>query len=143
MTSDSTGGDRQQLLEHLVERLEHDPGAFMPRRGSAQYTHRLPDREPGTNLATRVEMPRGVAAILMECGISRLEGDTHVLWVSLSAEAMLGSQAFSRLDVAVAALPEVSGYAWEGMDRLHVRAPGADWDELLARARDAVAALVH
>lgn len=142
MVPDSIGGDRQHVFEHLVERLERDPGSFTPRRGSAQYTHQLPDREPGTSLATRPELPRGAAAVLMECGISRKDGYTHVLWVSLGAEAMLGSHGFSRLDAAVAALPEVSAYAWEGMDRLHLRATGADWDELLDRARTAVAALV-
>lgn len=143
MTFDSAAGDRHQVLEHLVERLDRDRASFTPARGVARYAPHLPDREPGANLSMRPEFPRGVAAVMMDCGISRQDGYTHVLWVSMSAEAMMGSQAFSRLDAAVAALPEVTGYAWEGMDRLHLRAPGADWDELLDRARDAVAALVR
>ncbi len=143
MSNDSTGGSRHHVLEHLVQRLERDAGAFNPAPRAVRYGSReLPDRQPGTNLALPSQIPTGVAAVVMDCGISRRDGYTHVLWVSVSAESILGSDLFGRLAPAIASLACVSAYEWEGLDRLHLRAPGVDWDDMLRQARAVVTGLV-
>lgn len=99
----------------------------------------LPGRVPGEALARQPETPLGPRAIILDCGISRRPHYTHVLLVSPSAESVLGSHAFERLGEIVGRVVGVVGFEWEGIDRLHVTAPGLEWDELLREARDALA----
>ena len=144
MNYDSTGGSRHSVLEHLVERLGHGADAFNPASRAADYQRRdLPGRQPGANLAQPSELPTGVEAVIMDFGISRHEGYTHVLWISVSAESIMGSHVFSRLAPAIASLPSVTGYEWEGLDRLHLRAPGIDWDDMLREARAVVRSIAQ
>jgi hypothetical protein len=139
----SAGEHRHSLLEHLVERLEFETVAFEPARDIRSARERdLPGRDPGAHLASRPSAPTPASAVILDCGISRLDDYTHVLWVSLSAEAILGSFALSRLAETIGALEYVTAYEWEGQDRLHLRAPGPDWDDVLGAVRRAVDSLI-
>ncbi|PKQ27078.1 MAG: hypothetical protein CVT64_01120 [Actinobacteria bacterium HGW-Actinobacteria-4] len=139
----STGAQRHSLLEDLVERLEFETFVFEPARDiRSALPLELPGREPGAHLGSRPAPVTLASTVLLDCGISRRVGYTHVLWISLSAEAILGSFAFSRVGEVVGALKDVSAYEWEGLDRLHLCAPGVDWDDVLADARQAVDALI-
>lgn len=136
MNYEGTRGRGPNVLEHLVERLEREGSAFTPaRRVVGRPASDLPDRNPGTNLASRPAVPTGATAVVLDCGISRLDTYTHVLWVSASAEAIIGSYGLERLADAIAALDCVDAYEWEGQDRLHLRAPGIDWNDMLREAR--------
>lgn len=138
----NTGEIRHSLLEDLVARLEFETDVFEPARDirSSRDRH-LPGREPGAHIGARSSAVTPATTVLLDCGISRRDGYTHVLWVSLSAEAILGSYAAERLAEIICALDYVTAYEWEGQDRLHVRAPGIDWDDVLGDARHAVDSL--
>ncbi len=81
---------------------------------------------------------RGVAGVwppvpiddagLLDCGTSRREGFTHVLWVDRGGVP-------GDLAERVATLPGVASVAWEGTELLHVEAHGATHADLLAEAR--------
>ena len=129
-------------LEHLVERLGSSTESFTPSRADAVASPDLPGRQAGTNLAMTPPRVSGAEAVIMDCGTSRREGFTHVLWISGSAESILGSYGFSRLGEAIGSVPRVTAYDWEGLDRLHLRAGGMDWDELIAQTRAAIEPLL-
>lgn len=131
-----------RTFEQLMTLLDGGAPAFTPTPGEPTYATRLPDREPGANLESSAPLPTGAAAVVLECGISRVEPYTHVLWISPSAEVILGSHSFERLGNAIGSLEHVERSQWEGHDRLHVRAPGVDWDDMLALARHAVSQLM-
>ncbi|WP_084038910.1 hypothetical protein [Demequina sp. NBRC 110053] len=134
------------VLATLAKGLERDAGRFAP---SSTAAHRetgpsLPGRRRGAALASTPAAPAsGPASIVLECGTSRSGGFTHVLWISPSAESILGSHVAERLGEAIGGIDVVQAWTWEGLDRLHVRAPGADWDALLDAARAAVGALAR
>lgn len=127
----------RRALEDLVGSLGSGAHEFEP-TGARGASPSLPGRTPGANLADRAARVVGADAILIDCGTSRRSGFTHVLWISPSAEAMLGSHVHERLGAIVGTVNGVSAYAWEGLDRLHVVATGMAWDDVLARARAAV-----
>lgn len=132
---DSSEGN--SLLELLAGTLENDARRFRP-ANTAEGVGRLPGRRPGTNLADGPEHPVGAAAVIVECGTSRLPAYTHVLWVSPSAESILGSRGHELMGELIGRVDGVTGYAWEGPDRLHVRAPEHEWHGVLSDARRAV-----
>jgi uncharacterized protein (UPF0548 family) len=108
------------------------PAAHDARRG-------LPDRNPGEALSKNARVPVGPRAVILDCGTSRLPGYTHVLWIAPSAEAMLGSHMMDSFGLIMGHVVGVEAYSWEGSERLHVRAPGLDWEALLRDAQDALA----
>lgn len=84
-------------------------------------------------------MSVGPRAVIMDCGTSRRHGYTHVLWIAPDAELIVGSHVMDLLGLIVGRVVGVEAYSWEGDDRLHVRAPGLEWDALLREAHDALA----
>ena len=132
--------DGRDVLENVAESLAPDADAFRPDVESARES--LPGRRRGESLAEADDVPRGAAAIVLDVGTSRREGFSHVLWISPSAESLLGSAAFERLGDALGSVNGVSAYEWEGLDHLHVRATERDHAALLAEARDAVERLL-
>ena len=124
-------------LRTLSSRLGEGTTRYAP---AAQDAHRgLPDRNPGEALGKNARIPVGPRAIILDCGTSRLPGYTHVLWISPSAEAMLGSHMMDSFGLIMGRVVGVEAYSWEGSERLHVRAPGLDWEDLLRDAQDALA----
>ncbi len=119
-------------------------GAFQPARRSPEKTAaRLPGRVPGEALESLAShqseaMPPGPRSVILDCGASRIDGYTHVLWVAPTAEVTLGSAGYERLGEIVGRVLGVLGYQWEGIERLHVNAPGIAWEDLLAESRDAL-----
>lgn len=130
--------DGSGLLSALAGTLQPGARGFRP-ANTAEGVGRLPGRNPGTNLADRPVNPVGASAILIECGTSRKPSYTHVLWVAPSAESILGSRGHELLGEIVGRVDGVTGYAWEGTDRLHVRAPDHEWSGILMDSRRAVA----
>lgn len=138
--------DRTHDSEMLARFAVHlDAGAtFTPARRSADATAaRLPGRVPGEALESLAShqggaMPPGPRSVILECGASRTSGYTHVLWIAPSAEATLGSEGFERLGEIVGRVYGVLGFSWEGIERLHVNAPGIAGEDLLAESRDAL-----
>ncbi|MFW7415496.1 hypothetical protein [Demequina sp. SO4-18] len=131
---------RRGALEHLADELAHDADSFTPEVASAH--EELPGRRRGAASSRDARPSTGAAAVLLDIGTSRHEGYTHVLWVSPSAESQLGSEAFEGLGDRLGRVPGVRGYAWEGLDHLHLRAPGRDHTSLLGDAREVVADLL-
>lgn len=124
-------------LRSLTHRLGEGATSYEP---AAQDTNDgLPDRTPGAALAQPARVPVGPGAIIVDCGTSRVAGYTHVFCISVSAEAMLGSHMMDSLGLMVGHVAGVESYAWEGAERLHVRAPGLGWEDLLREAQDALA----
>lgn len=103
----------------------------------------LPGRTPGSALAEQVQAASqavpGPRSIILDCGISRRAGFTHVLCISPAAESILGSDGFARLGEIVGRVYGVMSYEWEGIDRLHLVAGDLPWADLLAEAREALA----
>jgi len=130
-------GEGHSLLEALAGTLEHDARGFRP-ANTAEGVGRLPGRMPGTNLADRPEHPVGAAAVIIDCGTARKDSYTHVLWVSPSAESILGSRGHELMGELIGRVVGVTGYAWEGTERLYVRAPEHEWHGVLSDARRAV-----
>ena len=123
--------------------LDGPASGFEPKRGEPMWASALPGRVPGESLeaetregATTAPGPR---SIILDCGTSRADGYTHVLWISPSAESVLGSDGFARLGEIVGRVYGVTNYEWEGLDRLHVSAAGLAWEDLLAESREALA----
>ena len=129
------------LLATLARGLERGAGRFTPARDrDDDQGSSLPGRRPGAGLAAAsqsVERGSG-AAVLLDCGTSRREGFTHVLLVSPSAEAILGSHGAEQLGARVGALAMVEDWAWEHGDHLHVRCPEMAHAQVLAAARRAI-----
>lgn len=139
MNARDTGGDLE-ILSRFAAELDGG-GTFEPVRRDPEATlQRLPGRVPGEALATdpAEAMPPGPRAIILDCGTSRLPNYTHVLWIAPIAESVLGSSGFERLGEIVGRVFGVTGYEWEGIDRLHVAAGDIAWAELLAESREAL-----
>ena len=136
MARSRSGAHRRDALEDLAEGLRADADAFEP--SVAGDSHSLPGRRRGASLESQPVPAVGPAALIIDCGTSRQDGFSHVLWVSPSIEAALGSHVAERLADAMGTVDGVTGYEWEGIDRLHLRAPGRDHGELLREARAVV-----
>lgn len=137
MVKRGEGTINTDALRTLTHRLGEGTSRYSP--AAHDVREGLPDRTPGEALGKPARLPVGPRAILMECGTSRLPGYTHVLLIAPSAEAMLGSYMIDNLGVIVGRVVGVEAYAWEGAERLHVRAPGLDWEDLLREAQDSLA----
>ena len=98
----------------------------------------LPGRTPGASAERPRRSPVGPRSVLLDCGTSRMRGYTHVMWIAPGAEQTIGSQVFDLLGVIMGRVVGVEAYAWESADRLHVRAPGLHWDDLLREAQEAL-----
>ncbi|WP_062210776.1 hypothetical protein [Demequina oxidasica] len=130
---------RAGALEDLVHSLGEHAREFTPdRRESAIGRTGLPDRQPGENLASKSAQSSTAATVVIDCGTSRRSGYSHVLWVSPSAESILGSHGLDKLSDAIGRLPGVSAYEWDGLDLMHLRAAGSRHGDLLDGARAAV-----
>jgi hypothetical protein len=116
---------------------------FEPEIGEPMWASALPGRvgRPGAGEDPHedVNAPRGPRSVILDCGISRLDGYTHVLWIATSAESVLGSAGMARLGEIVGRVYGVTSYQWEGIDRLHVAAGDIPWADLLAESREALA----
>ena len=127
------------VLSTLAQGLERGADAFTPAR-EADAPANLPGRRRGEHLHQAAAPVTVAAAVLLDCGTSRDDGYAHVLWVSPSVESLLGSAAAERVGEIVGTVEGIHGYAWEGRDHLHVRAPGMAHAEVLRAARAAVEA---
>ena len=116
---------------------------FAPVPAEPHLAPALPGRTPGSALAEQVQAASqavpGPRSIILDCGISRRPGFTHVLCISPAAESILGSDGFARLGEIVGRVYGVMSYEWEGIDRLHLVAGDLPWADLLAEAREALA----
>ena len=136
-----TGGERHidpDALLNLKRRLGEGTSSYSPE--AVNPDEALPGRTPGAALNAAPPMPVGPRAIVLDCGTSRMPGYTHVFLTAHGASALLGSHTMDSLGPIVGQLPGVDSYIWEGEDRLHVHAPGLEWEDLLRDAQDAVAA---
>lgn len=140
----SSRGDSDGVLATLARRLASGADSFTPARDRDDH-HSLPGRRRGAGLesarAASAHPVTGPAAAVLDCGTSRRDGFTHVLWISPSVESILGSHAVDRLAGVVGGLDSVTRVAWEGADRLHVAAGDVAHEDLLDAAREAVAAI--
>lgn len=137
MASSREGTIDTAALQILSHGLDEGSRAYAPhRRGE---TNALPGRKPGEALSRPTRPSVGPRSVILDCGTSRRSGYTHVLWIAPDAEVMVGSHMIDRLGLIVGRVVGVEAYAWEGDDRLHVRAPGLAWDSLLRDAQDALA----
>lgn len=137
MTPRGEGSIDTAALRLLTSRLGDGTPHYSP-RASGLHTH-LPSRAPGEALARSPRVSVGPRAIIIDCGTSRQPGYTHVLWIAPDAELMLGSHVMDMLGLIVGRVVGVEAYAWEGSERLHVRAPGLGWEDLLREAHDVLA----
>jgi glyoxylase-like metal-dependent hydrolase (beta-lactamase superfamily II) len=142
MASQHAHEEHAGALEHLVNRLGEHAREFTPEERREADRGNLPGRRRGESLEQEPGPQTGAAAVVLDCGTSRQSGYSHVLWISPSAESILGSHGLDALTEAIGALPGVVAYEWEGIDRLHLRAAGSDWGELLSGARAAVDAIL-
>jgi hypothetical protein len=147
VSSRDFGGDAE-LLSRFAAQLDGggfpDEGPeFEPELGEPMWASALPGRvgRPGVrdDGDEETDAPRGPRSVILDCGISRLDGYTHVLWISTSAEAVLGSDGFARLGEIVGRVYGVTSYQWESIDRLHLAAGDIAWADLLAESREALA----
>ncbi len=137
MTPHREGRIDTAALQVLSHRLADGSREFLPRDHDA--APELPSRTPGHALASAPRPPVGPRAVILDCGTSRMPGYTHVLWIAPNADSMVGSHVVEQLAFIVGRVVGVEAYAWEGNDRLHVRAPGLAWEDLLSDAQDALA----
>jgi hypothetical protein len=137
MTSHREGRIDTAALQVLSHRLADGSRQYAPQ--DLDDAPELPGRTPGQALASAPRPPVGPRAVILDCGTSRLTGYTHVLWIAPNADAMIGSHVVEQLAFIVGRVVGVEAFAWEGNDRLHVRAPGLAWDDLLRDAQDALA----
>ncbi|GIG53950.1 hypothetical protein [Demequina activiva] len=136
----ASGDDRKDgVLSTLAQGLERGADAFTPARDEDAPAD-LPGRRRGEHLAPAAAPSTVAAAVLIDCGTSRRDGFTHVLWVSPSVESVLGSAAAERIGEIVGSVDGITAYDWEGLDHLHVRAAGMDHTDVLRAARAAVEA---
>jgi hypothetical protein len=123
--------------------LPDDAEDFEPVIGEPMWASALPGRVGRPGVGERVhdhpDSPPGPRSVILDCGISRLDGYTHVLWIATSAESVLGSEGFARLGEIVGRVYGVTSYEWEGIDRLHLAAGDIAWADLLAESREALA----
>ncbi|WP_084075349.1 hypothetical protein [Demequina sp. NBRC 110052] len=132
--------DDDALLDALAGALDTEEN-WSPAAPDAPPVRSLPGRHPGEALASRTRPVTGARALIVDCGTSRLDGATHVLWIAEDAPTVLGSRVFAELGQAIADRVGSSDYTWEGSDLLHLEAPDRTWEEVLRVARDAVASL--
>lgn len=137
MTTRGEGTITTAALQTLTRRLADGSGRYAPDARVADAA--LPGRVPGEALAQAPRVPVGPRAVIIDCGTSREPHYTHVLWISPSAETLLGSHMMDQLGLIVGRVVGVEAYSWEDDERLHVRAPGLAWESLLSEARDALA----
>lgn len=137
MTSRGHGAIDPEALDHLTRRLGEGTSPYAPEAHNPNEG--LPGRTPGAALTDTPQMPVGPRAIILDCGTSRMPGYTHVFLTAHGASTFLGSHTMDSLGPIVGQLPGVNSYVWEGEDRLHVHAPGLEWEDLLRDAQDAVA----
>ncbi|WP_297082159.1 hypothetical protein [uncultured Demequina sp.] len=137
------------VLATLAKGLQRGAGSFAPEQPSTGVPNHgagLPGRRRGEGLASvshAASTPASAGeAVVLDCGISRRDSFTHVLWISPSATSLLGPDVAEVLGDAIGAHRAVHSWGWQGGDRLHVRAPGMDWDALLTFARETVDGLV-
>ncbi|NYI40171.1 hypothetical protein [Demequina lutea] len=124
-------------LHTLTHRLGEGASRYAP--AAHDEIDGLPDRNPGEALGKCERIPVGPRAIILDCGTSRVPGFTHVLWISGSAEVMLGSNTMDNFGLIIGRVVGVEAYSWEDSERLNVRAPGLGWENLLRDAQDALA----
>ncbi len=137
MTTRGMGNIDTAALQTLTHSLRVGASEYAP--SEADDAQELPGRSPGEALSRPPSVPVGPRAVLLDCGTSRVEGYTHVLLISPSAEMWLGSHVVSQLGMVLGRVVGVESYGWEGSDLLHVRAPGLEWEDLLREAQDALA----
>lgn len=143
MASQQANDPREGALEDLAHGLGQQAREFTPSQpGLSAESGELPGRRPGESLADQSVTASVAATVVIDCGTSRRSGYSHVLWISPSSESMLGSHGLDRLTEAIVHMPGITAYEWEGLDLLHLRAAGSDWEHLLAGARAAVDALL-
>lgn len=141
------GADAEVLSRFAAELdgggLPDDDEGFEPELREPMWASALPGRvgRPGGDEEYREEpgAPPGPRSVILDCGTSRLDGYTHVLWIATSAESVLGSDGFARLGEIVGRVYGVTSYEWKGIDRLHVAAGDIAWADLLAESREALA----
>ena len=132
--------DRNEgVLTTLAKGLERGADGFTPAR-DPEAPAELPGRRRGARRAEPASAATAGASVILDCGTSRREGFTHVLWVAPSLESVLGAPAARRIGEIVGAVDGIASHDWERSDRLHVRAPGMDHAEVLQRVRAAVEA---
>ncbi|WP_084102407.1 hypothetical protein [Demequina sp. NBRC 110051] len=112
--------DGFDALARVAKDLDGEP-SFAPDVTPADAP--LPGRGSGTWPPAFVD-----DAGILDCGTSRADGYTHVLWMdpSVVPEAIADQ---------VAALDDVVKVGWESAELLHVDAPGVSHDDLLEQAR--------
>jgi len=139
MESQSAHERRAGALEDLVHGLGQHADEFTPaQRGGESGQVGLPGRHPGEHMPANVAPASTASTVILDCGTSRRSGYSHVLWISPSADTILGSHGRDRLGEAIGHMPGVSACEWDGPELLHLRASGADWSHLLESARAAV-----
>lgn len=130
-------------LEHIARELsaaDRADQSFTPDVTDARRD--LPGRKRGEALAKAPEPVKGPGAVILDCGTSRRDGYTHVLWISHSAPDIFGDRSLEKLGGAVSGLARVDACEWEGDDHLHVRARDYEHHDLLREARTKVAQLL-
>lgn len=137
MTSRGDGAIDPAALHHLTHRLGEGASPYAP--AAHDPNEGLPGRTRGAALNDTPPMPVGPRAIILDCGTSRMPGFTHVFLIAHGADALLGSHTMDSLAPIVGRIAGVESLTWEGADRLHVHAPGLEWEDLLREAQDAVA----
>ncbi len=133
----------QRALEHIARELsaeDRTEQSFTPEVTDARRD--LPGRKRGESLSKASKPAKGPGALILDCGTSRKDDFTHVLWVSHSAESWLGDRSLERLRDALGTLDGVSACEWEGDDHLHVQAPDYEHEDLLSKSRAKVAKLL-
>lgn len=127
----------KRVLSSIAQGLERGADAFRPSRDT-DAPPELPGRRRGEHLPDPSSTPTGPAAVVLDCGTSRRGSFTHVLWISPSAESLLGPTAADQMGEAIGSLEGVRRWEWEGADRLHVDAPDVTHEDVLDGARAAV-----
>jgi len=139
MESKPTRERRAGALEDLVHGLGEHADEFTPaQRGGESGQVGLPGRHPGEHMPANVAPASTASTVILDCGTSRRSGYSHVLWISPSADTILGSRGLDRLGEVIGRMPGVSACEWDGPELLHLRASGSDWSHLLDGARAAV-----
>jgi hypothetical protein len=139
MAHNSDDHPKDAVLDTLAKTLGRGADSFTP-ESEPDPAPVLPGRRRGEHLADPGSTPTGAAAVVLDCGTSRLDGYTHVLWISPSVESVLGSAAAERVGEIIGSVEGVVGYDWEDLEHLHLRAPGMDHVAVLREARAAVEA---
>ena len=139
MATEHSPRDEPGAFEHLVDSLGEHAREFTPaERREGSRAEALPGRRASQSDAPGPRTGSPASAVVLDCGTSRLSGYSHVLLISPSVESIVGSHRLDQMGAAIRRLPGVIAYEWEGLDRIHLRAPGSDWGQILEAARAAV-----